>query len=209
MAKSSHFDRNIIAAAAFIVLIVGGGIAGGAYLLVANKSVYIDKSLIQAPVIALSPSSPGILQEIYVNPGDMIPANTIVAQVGVELIKSTTAGLVVDTNENIGKVVTAQDAVVSMIDPSQLRVVGQVDEDKGLSSIHVGQPAIFTVDAFGHKQFTGIVDEVSPTSHQGDVVFNISDKRQIQTFDVKVKYDVAANPQLKNGMSAKLWVYKQ
>jgi len=148
-----------------------------------------------------------VLRRVYVHEGDKVAPNTVGAQVGVELIKSTSGGLVVTVNNNICKQVGPQDSVVSMIDPSQLRVVGQVEEDKGLSSIKTGEPAIFTVDAFGGTQFTGVVDEVSPTSHNSDVVFNISDKRQVQPFVVKIRYDLAAHPDLRNGMSAKLWIY--
>jgi multidrug resistance efflux pump len=83
-----------------------------------------------------------------------------------------------------------------------------VQEDKGLSQIKVGQSAIFTVDAFGSKEYSGIVDEISPTSNQGDIVFNISGTRQEQDFDVKVRFDTTQYPELKNGMSAKLWIYK-
>jgi hypothetical protein len=97
--------------------------------------------------------------------------------------------------------------VVSMIDPSQLRIIGKIDEDKGLSRIKVGDPAIFTIDAFGSTEFTGIVDEVSPTSNQSGVVFSISDKREIKQFDIKVRYDTLLYPQFKNGMSAKLRIY--
>jgi len=74
--------------------------------------------------------------------------------------------------------------------------------------VSVGQRATFTVDAFGGRVFNGIVDEVSPTSRAGDVVFSISDKRQEQEFNIKVRYDATAYPELKNGMSAKLTIYK-
>ncbi len=94
-----------------------------------------------------------------------------------------------------------------MIDPNQLRVVGKIDENKGLSSIKIGDPATFTVDAFGGTEFTGIVDEISPTSDQSSVVFSISDKREIKQFDLKVRYDIALHPEFKNGMSAKLRIY--
>jgi multidrug resistance efflux pump len=94
-----------------------------------------------------------------------------------------------------------------MIDPTALRVVGTIDENKGLSAIKVGAPVSFTVDAFGNKSFTGIVDEISPTANDTSVVFSISDQRPTNRFDVKVRYDVAAHPEFKNGMSAKMWVY--
>jgi hypothetical protein len=67
----------------------------------------------------------------------------------------------------------------------------------------------FTVDAFDGKEFEGRVESVSETSHAGDVVFNISDQRQTQNFDVKIWYDVNRYPELQNGMSAKVWILKQ
>ena len=79
---------------------------------------------------------------------------------------------------------------------------------KGLKDIKVGQTVVFTVDAFGSKEYPGIVNEISPTSNQGDIVFNISGARQEMDFNVKVRFDEAQYPELKNGMSAKLWIYK-
>jgi len=108
-----------------------------------------------------------------------------VANVGTELIKSTSGGLVISVNNNIGQTVGPADVVVATLDPTQLRVVGQVVEDKGLVDIKVGQQAEFTVDAFGSQKFYGVVDEVSPTSEASDVVFSVSDNREEQNFDVK------------------------
>ncbi len=86
--------------------------------------------------------------------------------------------------------------------------MGKVQEDKGLTDIQVGQRAEFTVDAFGGKTFEGVVDEVAPTSQNSDVVFSVSDKREEQNFEVKIRFDTTANPEIKNGMSAKIKVYK-
>ena len=199
----------VFALAAFIVVVLGGGIGGFAYFSAASHTVYIDKASLEAPVVNLSPTAAGTLNNVYVQVGQVLPPNTVVASVGTELIKSTSGGLVITVNNNIGKNVAPTDVVVSTIDPTQLQVVGQVQEDKGLTSIQVGQQAKFTVDAFGGQQFYGTVSEVSPTSEQSDVVFNVSDQRQEQNFDVKIKFDTTAYPQLKNGMSAKIWVYKQ
>jgi multidrug resistance efflux pump len=193
--------------AAAIVLIVGGAVGAAAYMGVSHARVTIDTAQVSAPEIPLAPTTPGVLKEIYVQAGDTIPANTVVAQVGTELVKSTSAGLVISTSDQVGANVSAASPVVTMIDPTQLRVVGQIDEDKGLSRIAAGDRAEFTVDAFGGKKYQGIVDEVSPTSHASDVVFSISDKRQTQKFDVKVTFDPAQYPELKNGMSARIYVY--
>jgi multidrug efflux pump subunit AcrA (membrane-fusion protein) len=174
--------------------------------------VYIDLSQIQAPLINLSPTNSGVLQAMYVNPGDMVTANEPVALVGNQVVEAQTAGEIVTTNNNIGQymnTMTGAGTVATMIDPTQLRVVGNLDENKGLNNVVVGDPATFTVDAFGGQQFKGVVDEVAPTSEQSDVVFNISDQRPTNQFAIYVRFDTTQYPQLKNGMSAKIWVYKQ
>ncbi|MGC9602686.1 MAG: HlyD family efflux transporter periplasmic adaptor subunit [Minisyncoccia bacterium] len=206
--EKKAISPTVLALAAFIVVVLGGGTAGFAYLAASSHTVYIDKAQIEAPIVDLSPTSSGTLNDVYVQVGQMLPPDTVVASVGTELIKSTSGGLVISVNNNIGKIVGPSDVVVSTIDPTQLRVVGQVEEDKGLVDIKVGQTAEFTVDAFGSQKFYGVVDEVSPTSEASDVVFSVSDNREEQNFDVKIKFDTNLYSQLKNGMSAKVWVYK-
>lgn len=205
-------DRKALAIKIGAALIVLGVIVGGVYWYVSSKTVYIDQSVIQAPLITLSPVNSGVLEQVYVKEGDMVAADQPVARVGDEIVKAKAAGQIVSLNTNIGSYIntlTGQGEVAEMVDPTQLRVVGHLEEDKGLASVKVGDPATFTVDAFGSKQYQGIVDEVSPTSRQSDVVFNISDQRPTNEFDVKVRFDPAKYPELKNGMSARIWIYTQ
>jgi len=193
------------------VIVVAGGVGGGLYWYVSSQSVYIDQSIIQAPLINLSPENSGNLQAVFVKAGDTVAVDQPVAEVGNEIVKAQTSGEIVSVDQNIGEfenALTGQAIVATMIDPTQLRVVGYLDENKGLSDVAVGDPATFTVDAFGSKQYQGIVDEVSPTSRQSDVVFNISDERPTNQFDVYVRFDPSKYPELKNGMSARIWVYK-
>ncbi|MGD1003353.1 MAG: HlyD family efflux transporter periplasmic adaptor subunit [Minisyncoccia bacterium] len=194
------------------ILVVIGGVGAGLYYYVSSKTVYIDLSQIQAPLINLSPANSGVLQAMYVNPGDVVTANEPIALVGNQVVEAQTAGEIVTINNNIGQymnTMTGQGTVATMIDPTQLRVVGNLDENKGLDNIQVGDSATFTVDAFGGQTFKGVVDEVAPTSEQSSVVFNISDQRPTNQFAVYVRFDPTQYPQLKNGMSAKIWVYKQ
>ncbi len=172
-----------------------------------STRIGIDSSLIAAPLIDLSPAAGGQLEETYVNVGDVVPANTEVAKVGDEIIKTKIGGEIVSVEKNIGKSFSPGQAVVSMIDRGELRVVGTIDENKGLSQIKVGQLANFSVDAFGSKTYDGVVDEVSPTSRQTGVLFNISDQRPTQQFDIKVRFNQDQYPELKNGMSAKLTIF--
>lgn len=198
----SRIGVGIVAA----LIICAGALAG--YLLLTAHRVFIDEARVSAPIVALSPTSPGRLNAIYVHVGDQVDANAPLFLVGTEVVTSKLPGLVVSVNNIIGAQVGPGTAVVSIIHPGDLRVVGKVDENKGLSQIAVGDPVAFTADAFGSRTYRGVVDEVAPTSNESDIVFSISDKRQEQTFNVKVRYDVARYPELRNGMSARLWIYQ-
>lgn len=195
-----------VGSGALLIIIAG---AVGAYLILTSGRVSIDTASIQAPLIGLTSTVPGVLDAVYVHTGDTVSANQPVASVGTQIITSKVAGLVVSVNDTVGAQVNAGIDIVTMIDPSQLRVVGRIDENKGLAQIRVGDPVSFTVDAFGGQKFNGIVDEIAPTSNQSGIVFNISSQRQIQQFDIKVRFDVSAYPQLKNGMSARMWIYRR
>jgi multidrug resistance efflux pump len=200
-------ERRAMMVAAALVIIVGGAAATAAYLAVSASRIYIEKSDIEAPTVVLTAPAPGVLRALYVSEGQVIPPNTVVAQVGTDLIKSTAGGLVIAAEEKIGQNVAEGQAIVTTIDPAQLSAVGRLDEDKGLASLKVGDRALFTVDAFGGKKYSGVVEEIAPTSRNSDVVFSISDKRETKVFDVKVAFDTNAYPELKNGMSARIWVY--
>lgn len=192
-----------------IALVIAGAAGGFIFWYSGAHTVYIDTSSIQAPEIDLSPSSPGILEDVYVNEGDQVPANYTVARVGDQLIQTKVAGIIISVPDTVGAQVTANSPVVTMIDPTQLRVVGELDENKGLSQVQVGDSVTFTVDAFSGQQFSGVVDEIAATSNQSGIVFNISDQRSTQQFDVKARFDTSEYPQLKNGMSARMWISTQ
>lgn len=181
--------------------------AGFIYWYGNSQYVYVDASSISAPEIDLSASAPGVLNAVYVHVGDIVEANKPLAVVGTQVISSNVAGLIVAIPHNVGAQLSAGQIAVAMIDPTRLRVVGEVDENKGLNRLAIGDPVTFTVDAFGGTQYSGVVDEIAPTANSAGVVFNISNQRQVQQFDVKVRFDTAAHPELKNGMSARMWIY--
>ena len=184
-------------------------IGGGIYWYVSSKTVYIDQSVIQAPVINLSPTNSGPLQAVFVNVGDIVTANQPIARVGGEIVESKTSGEIVSVDKNIGEsenALSGQAVVATMVDPTQLRVVGHLDENKGLASVKVGDVAKFTVDTFGSKTYYGVVDEVGQTS-QVSATSNIFNQRPVNEFNVYVRFDPAKYPELKDGMSARIWVY--
>jgi multidrug resistance efflux pump len=191
-----------------IIVVAACGL--GLYLYISSKYVYIDQSVIEAPVISLSPSSSDILQQTFVQDGDTVTVNQPVACVGDEIVKSQVNGIMVSVNQNIGQFENAlagQGVVATMIDPTQLRVLGHIDEDKGLESIKVGDVAKFTVDAFGSKTYYGVVDQISQTS-TASATSNIFNQRPTDQFDIYVRFNPVRYPELKSGMSARLWIYK-
>jgi len=206
--KILGLKRNQTIAGLGIALLIIGASAGLIYWQAASGQIVIDRAMVFAPRIDLAPKTSGFLEEVFVNNGDVVPSNAVLARVGNELIKAKSAGLIIDVKKDIGELFNSGTPVVSMIDPSELRVVGQIDEDKGLADIVVGQPVLFTVDAFGSQKFTGVVDEINPSSNDSAVVFSISDKRETKQFDVKIRFNDTAHPEFKNGMSAKIIIYK-
>jgi multidrug resistance efflux pump len=173
-----------------------------------HSRIYIEKAYVTAPIITISTPTPGVLHKIYVTAGEAVGNHKAVALVGENKLYTDTGGKVISILDVPGQIVTAQDKLVEMIDPSKFRIIGQIDEDKGLSDIRIGQKVIFTVDAFGSKKYEGTVSEIAISARQQDIVFSISDKRQIMQYDISVKYNVDKYPELLNGMSAKMWIYK-
>ncbi len=174
----------------------------------ASSKIYIEKSEIWAPIISLAPKNGGEIGAIRINEGDIVADGQNLAIVGGQIIAAKTSGIITWVDNSPGQMASSQSPVIKMVDPRELRVVGHIKEGKGLSDIRVGQRVIFTVDAFGSKQFAGVVEKIGATSRESSVVFSISDKREEKEFDVTATYDVAAYPELKNGMSAKMWVIK-
>jgi multidrug resistance efflux pump len=192
-----------------LILIVAIAIGGYAYLKITSSRIYIEKGEISAPQIDLSSQNGGILETLWVKEGDVVAKNQPVAQVGNEIVRSREDGMVVKIQDEIGKNFNPSEAIASIIKPADLRVLGTIGEDKGLKDIQVGQRVVFTADAFGSKEYQGFVEEISPSSKDKGLAFSISDKRATSEFVIKVRFSTDAYSELKNGMSAKIWVYKQ
>ncbi|MES2409327.1 MAG: efflux RND transporter periplasmic adaptor subunit [Patescibacteria group bacterium] len=204
--KQSMFKKPWVQSVIGIVVCLG--ILGSllAYKILSSK-VSTEYGVVSAPIITISPEQSGILDAVYVTPGEKVTEGQALAHIGGETLYAKIDGIVL-TAENVpGQIFNINQAVVTMIDPKALRVIGTIDENKGLSDIKIGDVASFTVDAFGKEKFTGVVEEISPTSKDTGVAFSISDKREIRQFTIKIKYDTEAHPEFKNGMSAKIDVF--
>lgn len=186
-----------------VILLIGSYIV---YLKIANR-IFIDDSLIQAPIITISPTSAGKVQEMDVTEGQNVQKGDQLAIVGSDTIRAATDGIIVLAPNITGSTVSTQTQLIQMINPVDMRVAGTIDENKGLDEIKVGQVVSFTVDAFPGKTYWGYVDEISPTAKTAQLSFSISSERPTQQFIVYARYDSSKYPEIKNGMSAKMTVY--
>jgi len=174
-----------------------------------SSYISVEDSTISAPVISIAPETSGILDEVYVKEGDNVTVGQSLARVGSEILTSKINGVIIYTSNTPGQFFTYAQPVIKMIDPNELRVIGTIKEDAGLTKIAVGNTVTFTVDSFPSKEYTGIVQEIGQTSKDSSVVFSISDKRAVKEFTIKIKYDVSQYKEFKNGMSAKIKVYNK
>ena len=169
--------------------------------------VSIEDSLIQAPIVSLSPQAPGMLVDLKVYEGEKVKKGDVLAVVGTQSLNAYQDGIIVSTMRSIGSLVSAQAPVVQMINPSEMRIAGTIDENKGFNQIKIGQIVSFTVDALPGQTFWGYVDEISPMAKQTALQFSVSSERPTQQFVIYARFDAYKYPQIKNGMSAKMAIY--
>lgn len=177
------------------------------YIETTTNRIFIDNSLIYAPITNIAPLTAGVLNSINVYEGENISKGSPLAVVNGVTLYSKTSGIVVMINKSIGSIVSATNPVVEMINSNDFTVAGTIDENKGLNDIKIGQPASFTVDAFPGKTYYGLVDEIDPTAKTTQISYSISSERPTQQFIIYVKFNPAKYPELLNGMSAKLAIY--
>ena len=190
-----------------IILIIVIVLSAVFYFVKTAQRVFIEDSLIQAPIITVSPTASGKVKEIDVTEGQTVKKGDTLAMVGSETLRAETDGLIITANNQTGSSVGTTTQLIQMINPVDMRVAGTIDENKGLDKIHVGQVASFTVDAFPGNTYWGYVDEVAPTAKTAQLAFSISSERPTQQFFVYVRFNADQYPEIKNGMSAKMTVY--
>ncbi len=190
-----------------IVLLIALLIGGYVFYQQTTGRIYVDKSKIDTPVITVSPTSIGKVQEIDVKEGQTVSAGDTLTVVGSETLRAQTDGLITSAEDLTGSTVNQTTPLIQMIRPVNMRVAGTIDENKGLDQIRVGQVVSFTVDAIPGKTFWGYIDEISPSANTAVFSFSTSTERPTQQFTIYAKFDTAKYPDIKNGMSAKMTIY--
>lgn len=193
--------------ALLVIFVAVALIAGFVFYQLLKDRVSIEDSLIQAPIVTISPETPGKILDLKVYEGKKVKRGDALAIVGTSSLNAYQDGLIVATDNAIGSIASAQTPVVQMINFADMRVAGTIDENKGLDKVKIGQTVSFTVDALPGMTFWGYVDEISPTAKQTQLQFSVSSERPTQQFVVYARFNAYADPQIKNGMSAKMTVY--
>jgi multidrug resistance efflux pump len=186
-----------------VIIIVGGTI----FYIKKNNRVYTDSAQAQVTVTSIAPDASGRLLDVSVNEGQMVKKGDVLATTDSSIVKAYTDGLIVKINKEIGTIFSTQTPVVEMVNTNEMRIVGEIDENKGLDQIKIGQPVSFSIDALAGKTFWGYVDEISPSANQNQLSFSISNSRVVKQFNVYVKFDTSKYPEIKNGMSAKMTIF--
>lgn len=189
------------------MIIIFGILIGFIYFEYSKNTVFIENSYLDAPLSNVNPITAGSLNAIYVKDGDQVTIDQNIALVGSEIIHAKENGIISSAPHVIGGYYNAGQTITTIVVKDKMRVIGSIEETKGLKKISSGQKVIFTVDAFPGRKYEGVINEISPLSSDNGIAFSISDKRPIKKFNVYVEYDHSQYPELRSGMSAKMTVY--
>ncbi len=184
-------------------------LAGYFFYQMRTGRVFIDDSLVQAPVTSVTPANNGKLTDVLVYEGESVQRGDPIALVGGQMVYADTTGTISMVNNQLGSQISTQTPVAQIVRTHDMRIAGTLDENKGLQDIKPGQVVSFTIDALPGQTFWGYVDEVSPAAKQTQLTFSISSERPTQQFVIYARYNESAYPQIKQGMSAKMTVYTQ
>jgi len=201
----SKLKNNLKIIGLIFLLIIAVGLT--VFFKLTADQLHIDNSIIQTPIITISPTTSGKVQEILVKEGQSVLSGDTLAVVGSETIRTQTDGLIISAPDLTGSTVNQATQLIQMIRPINIRVQGTIDENKGLNQIKIGQVVSFTIDAFPGKTYWGYIDEISPSANTQLFSFSTSTERSVQQFTIYAKFDASKYPDIKNGMSAKMVVY--
>ena len=154
------------------------------------------------------PTIGGVLNKLYVTEGEHVTVGMPVAVVGSVTLYAKETGLMLEVPQVVGGYYNPGQTVAKIVVNQKMRVVSTIDETKGLAQVAIGQPVTFTVDAFPGRAYTGVVDEIAPASDEASLTFSISDKRPVKKFSIYTRFDQTKYPELKSGMSAKVWIHE-
>jgi membrane fusion protein (multidrug efflux system) len=84
-------------------------------------------------------------------------------QLNTTRVVAPISGIVSDRPASAGDVVQAGTALVTVVDPSSMRLEGAVPSDQ-LASVRIGVPVTFSVTGYPSREITGRITRVNPTA---------------------------------------------
>jgi len=120
--KIAHIKNQKVLRTFAIVILIAATIFGYYFFSIRTGRVFIDDSLMQAPIIAVSPQTAGTLTHLDVYEGEHIRKGDSLATIGGQTLYASTNGLVIMTNNQIGSVVTPGTPIIQMINPVDARI---------------------------------------------------------------------------------------
>ena len=144
-----------------VVLVVVAG-AGAAFAFFWQGAGYLttDNARVTTRLVSVSSNTPGRLERFTAFEGLHVAENQVLGWVEHgEALSSPFDGLVVQVNAVQDQLVSPMDVLAVIADTSGLHIQANIDETD-IARIHVGQPAIVTIDPFGGRQFSGYIADI-------------------------------------------------
>lgn len=130
------------------------------------------------------------------------------------LIKAPIAGKLGEIGAKIGQFVSQDTALVYLV-PKDIWVIANIKETK-MDKVKIGQKVVFSVDALSDKEFSGVVEEISPATGSEFSAIKVNRAtvnfiKIVQRIPVKIKIDSnqARLDDLRAGMSVVVEVHTQ
>jgi len=214
--------RGVSRAVVFpIVVVVVIAIAAFAYRYYYNSThfVYTDNAQVSGAIIQIGALNAGEVSAVFTDVGQHVTSGQVIAQVSVPMalastggtpklgfssaqnqqvdVKSPLSGVVVARLADPGSTVAPGQAIVAVVDPTQLYVTANVNETD-VDRLQVGQPVDVTVDSLG-VALPGRVEAVTPASASSFSLIpaqNTSGNytKVIQVVPVKIAVDYGSLP---------------
>ena len=208
--KKSSWKGRIILALILTVLLAGGTVVGLHFYSESVNYFTTDNASVTTDLFAITPSMPGRLERFTVAEGLYVEENEILGWVeSGPSFRSPVDGIVVLTNAVQGQLVSGHEPVAVIADTGAIHIQANVEETD-ISALHVGQPAIVTIDVFGSRQFTGYISEIGNITHAelsgATMFFNTGGTFTRVTHLIPVKINIVDDVNLDNliGVNARV-----
>ena len=144
-----------------LALILAGG-AGVGFYFVNQSANYLttDNARVTTTLFHISANAPGTLERFSLYEGQPVSENDVLGWVeNGEPLRSPVNGTVIHTTAVQDQTVSPMEPLAVIADTNRLHIQANIEE-KDITRIQLGQPAIVTIDGLGNQQFNGYVSEI-------------------------------------------------